>query len=343
MVPWVERPTLDIDLAEPPSRRFAAIPTEAFALGRRLLDAVLREVPRGVRLAADWVRLRTGGRFQAEAVSLARQVNAGWRDVMLANISYDLVLASLGCSTVALPTPGGPVVARNMDWWPEDLLARASYLVRCRRAGALQFANAGWPGAIGVVTGLSARGFAVVLNAVLSPEGVRKTGYPVLLHLRRVLEDARDFDDALQMLCRQTLAAPALVTLAGTRNEQRVVVERTPTRHALRWPRGGEPLVATNDYRLLDRPQTHAGPEIYQTTCSRHDALCRFFAGHRPDHEVEDAALLYILADPTVIQGITAQHIILRPRTREVRLFVPRRLLGEAAGETAPERAAAAD
>ena len=113
---------------------------------------------------------------------------------MLANISYDLVLAYFGCSTVALPTPSGPVVARNMDWWPEDILAQCSYLIRCFRGSTFHFANAGWPGAIGVVTGLSARGFAVVLNAVLSPEGICKTGYPVLLHLRRVLEDAPSFE-----------------------------------------------------------------------------------------------------------------------------------------------------
>jgi hypothetical protein len=229
---------------------------------------------------------------------------------------------------VALPTPSGPVVARNMDWWPEDILAQASYLIRCSQYGALQYANAGWPGAIGVVTGLSARGFAIVLNAVTSPEGIRKTGYPVLLHLRRVLEDARDFDDALAMLSEQTLTASALVTLVGARNEQRVVIERTPTRHAHRLPEGDEPLVATNDYRLLFRPETHEGPVIYQTTCSRYAALCRFFAGHRPDQEVEDAALLYILSDATVIQSITAQHIILRPRQGTTRLFVPRRLMG---------------
>jgi hypothetical protein len=333
MVPWVERPTLEIDLVKPVSWRFNDIPPEAFVLGRRLLNAVLREIPTIARMAADWARLRTANRFHAEAVSLAQQVDADWRDVMLANLSYDLVLAAFGCSTVVLPTASGPVVARNMDWWPEDILAQASYLIRCSRNGVFQYANAGWPGAIGVVTGLSARGFAIVLNAVISPEGIRKTGYPVLLHLRRVLEDAQHFDEALAMLSEQTLTASALLTLVGTRNEQRVVIERTPTRHAHRWPEGDEPLVATNDYRVLFRPQTYEGPVIYQTTCARYDALCRFFAGHRPDQEVEDTALLYILSDSTVIQGITAQHIILRPRQGVTRLWVPRWLMGKVVEE----------
>jgi hypothetical protein len=71
------------------------------------------------------------------------------------------------------------------------------------------------------------------------------------------------------------------------------------------------------------------------TTCARYDALQEFFDGHRPERDVDDAELLYRLSDPRVIQGITAQHIILRPRERSVRLFAPRRLV-EGAGYDFP-------
>jgi hypothetical protein len=327
MVPWVERPVLNVDLDAPAERRFAEMPRDALAAGGRLLTAVSESIPKNARVLAQAVRLRTLNRFHSEILSLSQQINADWRDVMLANISYDLLIASFGCSTIALPTPNGPVVARNMDWWPEDILAQASYLVRHLRKGALQFINAGWPGATGVVTGMSARGFAIVLNAVTGPEGHSRLGYPVLLHLRRVLEDAADFDAARKQLCEQRLTVSALLTLVGTENHQRVVIERTPSRFAERWADGDEPLIATNDYRLLFKPETHDGPEIYQSTCNRYDALCEFFASHRPDRDVADDALLYRLTDPRVIQGITAQHIIMRPRQQTTRLFVPRRLV----------------
>lgn len=329
MVPWVERPILSVQLDKPLASRFAEMPRDALQAGERLLSAVTESIPKSARVLAHAVRLRTFNRFHSEIVSLAAQIRADWRDVTLANISYDLLLATFGCSTIALPTPSGPVVARNMDWWPEDILAQASYLVEYRRRGQLQFASAGWPGATGVVTGMSARGFAIVLNAVTGPEGHSRLGYPVLLHLRRVLEDAADFDAARKLLCEQRLTVSALLTLVGTENHQRVVIERTPSRFAERWPVGDEPLFATNDYRLLFKPEAHEGPEIYQTTCNRYDALCEFFASHRPEREVSDEALLYRLTDERVIQGITAQHIILRPRQQTTRLFVPRRLLHE--------------
>src|SRR5262245_623759 len=117
MVPWVERPVIEIDLGLPLARRFDAVPAEANACGRRLLDAVMANVPPAARVLADWVRLRTFNRFHREAVTLARKIGASWRAVVLANVSYDLMMATFGCSTVALPTPRGPVIARNMDWW----------------------------------------------------------------------------------------------------------------------------------------------------------------------------------------------------------------------------------
>src|SRR6266849_3930405 len=115
MVPWIERPILGIDLDAPAELRYARLPREAFAEGRRLFSAITREIPPNDRKLAALVNVRTGGRFQEEATAIAKQIDADWRDVLLANISYDLILARFGCSTVALPSPHGPVVARNMD------------------------------------------------------------------------------------------------------------------------------------------------------------------------------------------------------------------------------------
>ncbi len=312
MVPWLERPTLDIDLAKPASA--LSIPAPALEAARALLRTVKGEIPPAAHVFAQLVRLRTFNRFHREFIVMARLAEVDWHDLVLANLSYDLLLAQIGCSTMALPTADGPVLARNMDWWPEDLLARASYLLRYRRNGKLLFANAGWPGAVGAVSGMSARGFAVALNAVSSPEKWSRLGYPVLLHLRRVLEDAQDFDAAVDMLAQQRLTAPALFTIVGRENSQRVVVERTPTRHALRRVAVHEPLFATNHYRLLGKPEITSSNEFFQSTCQRYEALRRFFAGWSPLRTISDAELLYVLTDSDVIQGITAQHIVMRPR-----------------------------
>ena len=328
MVPWVERPTITLDLArvrrgEPPD-----LPPEAVARARDLFAEVMATIPKKARLLAYWVALRTGNRFGREFKAAARVIGADPRDVALANLSYDLVVGALGCSTAVLPTPDGPVIARNMDWWPEGPLARASYLIRCTQGSDWKFTSAGFPGATGVVSGLSSRGFAVILNAVSSPDPLCKTGYPVLLHLRRVVEDAADFNDALAMLSKQRLTTPALFTLAGTTNDQRVVVERAPRRFALRWGEANKPLLTTNHYRHLDHAVVRDAWDLERTSCGRYDRLWHL-AGRRPTGEsATDDELLYWLTDEQVRQEITAQHVLIRPARGEMKLFVPRHLGG---------------
>lgn len=148
-----------------------------------------------------------------------------------------------------------------------------------------------------------------------------------MLHVRRVLEDAIDFDAALGMLAKQTLTTGGLFTLVGTTNEQRVVIERGPRRHALRWAKKGEALVTTNDYRLLDRPGGRDDGILAQTSCDRFSRLCDLTAGRSGKSAVEDEEMLYWLTDEHVQQSITAQHVLIRPARNEMRLFVPKRLL----------------
>lgn len=327
MLPWIEAPTLSIDMDLPPKERYAQLPSHAIAMGRELLDDLRGEMPRGAQFLGDLLRMRTRGRFHDEAVAYAALVGGSWRIIMLAAASYDLALASYGCSTIALATSSGPVLARNMDWWPEQSLARASYLIRMERKGNLQFASAGWPGSIGVVSGLSARGFAVVLNAAFSTGGIDKLGYPVLLHIRRVLEDASDFDDAVNRLASERLAAGCLLTVVGRENHQRVVIERSQRNHAIRRPEGNEAIAATNHYRSLHEKPTSGAPDMGDVPCGRYDAILSLLSDHKASDEVTDDRLLYTLTDEQIRQEITAQHVIIRPRQDSTHLFVPRRLM----------------
>ncbi len=327
MIPWIERATIDMPLNGTRTARFGNVSGAALSEVRRLLEYLRNAMPASAQNLATLIDARTLWRFHREATETAAFVQIEWPNVLLANLVYEFVIGAMGCSTIALPTPTGPVLARNMDFFPEDLLAQGSYLVRYTRENAVQFTQAGWPGAIGIVSGQSTRGFAVVLNAVASSEGLHKLGYPVLLHLRRVVEDARDFDHALEMLKRTTLMTSALFTLVGRDNHQRVVVERSSRQHALRWPEGNQPLVTTNNFRLLGQTSRELGHSLTATTCQRFESLSHFFADHRAEQDIDDDKLLYALTDPSVIQTITAQHVLFRPRLGTARLFVPRRFV----------------
>ena len=323
---WTESPSVTLDLDTPASRRYEAVPENVIERGREVLAAISAHLPPSYRALASAAALRTMNRYTAEAKGLALRVGTDWQRVFVANLSYDLVLASLGCSTMALATPEGPVLARNMDWAPEGPLARASLRIDCVRHGELQHSTANWPGGIGVVTGLSARGFAVALNAVFHPTGFERLGYPVLYFLRQILDDAHDFEDALQRIRTQRLTMAGLFTLVGRQNHQRVVIERSPRDAALRWPDGDQPLVATNHYQAMEVDRGALAFGLTGTSADRCASLSSLIAdcqGKSPSNE----RLLFALTDGRVIQSITAQHVIARPASNTLRVFVPTRLL----------------
>jgi hypothetical protein len=240
---------------------------------------------------------------------LAPIVGVTATDLMLANLSYDLACSTFACSTLALATPDGPVLARNMDWMEPDLIARASCIVATEHG-----LSGGFIGAVGVVSGLSRHGFAVVLNAV--PGEINLYGYPMLLFLRHLLDHAHDFADAVALATETPLASPGLLTLVGTRNEERVCVERSARQARQRWADGDRPLVTTNQFRSLEPPDY---------ACPR----WAYLAAHAPrlGATPRDEELLELLCHPCVIQSITAQHVIARPSLGTLRMWVPSALL----------------
>lgn len=216
-------------------------------------------------------------------------------------------MGAYGCSTAALVTDDGPAICRNMDWIPTDLIAGASCVVPTDHGH-----NAGFAGSVGVVTGLSSRGFGVALNAV-SCGWANPEGYPVLLFLRRLLDHASGFEEALQLASETPLMSSCLITLAGPRNDQRAVVERTPSRTAVRRAQGDEPLVVTNHYRQLAAP----------SSCERYHCLLHGTA--RLSSRPTTGELLACITREPILTGITAQHVIMQPFTGTLRLFAPTR------------------
>ena len=312
LTPWIKCPDRQATDTWTPERA---------EVGAALLSAVLAEFPAGTSTIARAVNLRTRSRFRAELEKVAGHVGRPWHQIMLANISYDLAMHTIGCSTAALAGPSGPVLVRNLDWWPEPELVAAAEAVWDE--GSFR---ATWPGFSGVVTGMSRRGFAVAINAVGCSEKPGFLGWPVLLFLRVVLDEARDFQDAVDRLTRQRLIAPVLFTVVGRENDERVVIERTPRRARLRRPEGSKPLIATNDYRVMESNGVEDHHiDLYTTACGRFQRLSRRAEALTPAQIEDPEALLPILYDAGVFQTITVQNVIACPATGYAGAWVPRR------------------
>ena len=258
--------------------------------------------------------------FLREATAVAAQLDVRVEDVLAGNLHYDVLKVLLGCTAFAVETPEGPLHARNLDWWTEDrVLADTSLVCRFEGAAAGPFTTVGWPGFLGAFSGVAPGRFAVTLNAVLSADRPHY-GLPVVILLRRVLEEEPDFEAAVERLSTTEIVSDCLLLVTGVAPGERVVLERTPTRCAARWPAGDAPLQVTNDYRVLDAPVGEGGGAIVATSCGRYERIAELLETDPP--RTFDHALAH-LSDDGVRMAITVQQMAFRAATGEMKLAIP--------------------
>jgi acid ceramidase len=239
-------PEIDVDLDLPPARRW-----ECLAQWRDSARALLRFYIRDMGGIAAFGPLLSSYRdgfvepeYLEEMRGVARVLDAPDDEVVLANLYYDamkLILSSSGfaCTGFVVDTPAGPLHARNLDWMTADnLLATETQVVTFHRGGAPLYRTVGWPGFIGCFSGLAPGRFGITLNAVASDDPPELAA-PIALVLRRVLETAPTFDDAVAALRDTPLVGDALLLVSGVHEGQMAVVERAPPRPAGRGPHPG--------------------------------------------------------------------------------------------------------
>lgn len=316
-------PRIVVDLDRPPSERWDGLRPHRQAI-RQLVDVYLRDlggldelrgllglVAPGVAFS-ELLSLLFCAEHCEELEAIAALVELPLEAVAVANVYYDLASAMLGCTALALDLDGGPIHARNLDWWGEGgLLGRHSVAVEYRRSGQRRFEVIGWPGSIGAFSGIAPGRFSISLNAVSSGESAQLV-MPVTARLRQVLDESPCFADALAELERVPLTCSALLMLVGTEPGELALIERTPTRAAVRRASEGL-LVATNDYRALNSESAEQTP-LTTTSCARFDRALARAASERP---ADCAGWLSILDDPDVRMDITAQQMVFRPATGE--------------------------
>jgi isopenicillin-N N-acyltransferase like protein len=282
-------------------------PVHLIQASKSLLDSIVSEMSLSPisRYAAE-IALERFPQFQKEIAEVTELVDSDPVEIMMANISYDLMLAGIGCSTLVLSGKEGPLIARNMDWPMTAQLSKASCITQTPNGK-----SAGFLGFLGVISGLSERGFAVILNAVSGQ--VNPDGFPVMLFLRHLLDSAENFDHAVEMASDTPLAMAGLITLAGNENDQRVCVERDSRTYRQRWAKQDKPLLVTNHFCLLALP----------ADCSRFTYLANH--SQRLSSSSSPEELLQLLSHSSVRQTITAQHVLTSPRKQEIRMWVPDR------------------
>jgi isopenicillin-N N-acyltransferase like protein len=193
-----------------PSERLLKFPQEALAhlatpVGAKLLlPGVIKT---GYRLLDNFPpEYRREFEAKVKASGFDREL------LMLANTAFDqkhLLGALFGCSAVVVEKErsktGQPIFGRNMDYLSLGYVHEYSLVTVYKQPGKRTFAAVGYPGLIGIVSGMNDAGLAV---AALETTGANKDegpafnpeGVPFALIYRRILEESTTVDEAAKLL-----------------------------------------------------------------------------------------------------------------------------------------------
>jgi hypothetical protein len=259
---------------------------------------------------------------RAELGALGEAAGINHFDAVLGQCFLDL-MPMTACSTIALPASasadGVARLGRNLDFPSLQIADKHTVLFIYHPNRRYQFATVGWPGMIGVLSGMNERGLCLACMEV-AREARPASAMPYTLLYRTVLEQCKDVDEAIALLNRtprQTANNLMLMDADGNR----AVAEIRPQGVVIRRGLPDAALISTNHQRGQDNDMPGY--------CWRYDALHAASAakfGH-----INAAALQGFLGQ--VVQGdrgdMTLQSMVFEPANRVLYL---------AAGADAPSR-----
>lgn len=207
------------------------------------------------RIALRWLR-RSASVYRDELEHVAGIL--GFPGAMTLNLSY-----LFACTTQAYEGPDGlPRLRRTLDWPFRGLGQAVEIGWQAGPAGS--FYNATWPGAVGVLTAMAPGRFCAAINQApmrRQTTGVAGFFYDAARNMRSALardgdwppdhllryafETCGDFEAAVRLIVSAPLARPTLFTLAGAKQGELALIERTE--REARVYRG--PAIVANDWR----------------------------------------------------------------------------------------------
>ncbi|MHC4177073.1 MAG: C45 family autoproteolytic acyltransferase/hydrolase [Planctomycetota bacterium] len=296
------------------ARLASHVEQDLFAIPKRLL----------ARFGAEgaWPAVATAGRMmiarvpaehRKELETISKTAEIDWDTLVVANVMLELRRLG-GCSSLIVQgdrsTAEGPLFGRNFDFPPMGTLDKYSLVAVYRPKGKHAFASVGFPGLIGVVSGINDAGLALAtLDVYRCADGspmFNPGGTPLMFCYRRVLEECTTVEEAEKLL--RGVRPTTWMNLAVCDPNGGAVFELTPKTVAVRRPVDGA-LPCTNHFRS---PELAAGMR-----CRRYRTLQEGLS--KKTFALGDVARLM----HAVNQGpATLQTMVFEPKSRRLHLGI---------------------
>jgi predicted choloylglycine hydrolase len=243
------------------------------------------------------------------------------RDLVIAGNTFFDIAKMFACSALLVEksksATGGPLLGRNLDYPSLGYTHQYSLLTVYRPKGKLAFVSIGFPGLVGVLSGMNESGLALGVLEVLDMKGTDSTfdvkGTPYSLCLRRVLEEARTIDEAKKILAGMRRTTMINVAIAD-RNDV-AVLEITPKKVVKRSAKRGF-CMATNHFNSPELKPDE--PVNVQRSFERYARLGKVVK----DTEKMDVTKMGKQLDAVNLGTHTLQTMIFEPATLTLHLSI---------------------
>lgn len=180
----------------------------------------------------------------------------------------------VGCSSFATwgesSADSSLIIGRNFDFYMGDEFARNKLVSFFQPEQGYKFASIGWPGMIGVLSGMNETGLTVTINAAKSIMPTA-SATPISILSREILQYASTIDEAYAIAQKRNTFVSESLLIGSAKDGIAAIIEKSPEKTAL-FTEKGDQIICTNHYQS----NTFKDDERNQENIAASDSPYRF-------------------------------------------------------------------